>query len=328
MEAYKKLKARKSKHTHIKPPKKEKKKPATVAKPAQASAAPHERRRPETVIDEEEIQERKIYSRRKVSSNAYRYELEEASAAGGEGGVDAERSRAPSLKELLENAASKDPSSHFRFREEREWNEIAKTAAHTKACHPNPSLPLLLHSCDSEPQLLTPCACGPVAGLDFEKLGRSLATLPLAVRLQLEGDLFGKPVGGEADESCSSDEESESESESEAEEVEPSGSESRARAEKKVPTPDERSPSTEPSRQQPLLPEAVRRPLASAQEAKADINEEDLLEELLGMPSEEVASQATTAPSLSSSSGNDAAAAAQQTSEGGGDLESWLDSVI
>lgn len=53
MEAYKKLKARKSKHTHIKPPKKEKKKPATVAKPAQASAAPHERRRPETVIDEE-----------------------------------------------------------------------------------------------------------------------------------------------------------------------------------------------------------------------------------------------------------------------------------
>jgi hypothetical protein len=51
-----------------------------------------------------EIQERKIYSRRKVSSNAYRYELEEASAAGGEGGVDAERSRAPSLKELLENA--------------------------------------------------------------------------------------------------------------------------------------------------------------------------------------------------------------------------------
>jgi hypothetical protein len=164
-------------------------------------------------------------------------------------------------------------------------------------------------------------------------------------------------VGGEADESCSSDEESENESESEAE-VEPSGSGSRARAEKKVPTPDERSPSTEPSRQQSLLPEAVRRPLAAAQEAKADINEEDLLEELLGMPSEEVASPATTAPSLSSSSsgssiclcgqqcklsmaqlclsifpttpstGNDAAAAAQQTSEGGGDLESWLDSVI
>ena len=53
MEAYKKLKARKSKHTHIKPPKKEKKKPATGAKPAPASAAPHERRRPETVIDEE-----------------------------------------------------------------------------------------------------------------------------------------------------------------------------------------------------------------------------------------------------------------------------------
>jgi hypothetical protein len=164
-------------------------------------------------------------------------------------------------------------------------------------------------------------------------------------------------VGGEADESCSSEEESENESESEVEEVEPSGSGSRARAEKEVPTPDERSPSTEPSRQQPLLPEAVRRPLAAAQEAKADINEEDLLEELLGMPSEEVASPATTAPSLSSSSGssiclcgqqcklsmaqlclsifpttsstgNDAAAAAQQTSEGGGDLESWLDSVI
>ena len=164
----------------------------------------------------------------------------------------------------------------------------------------------------------------PQAGLDFEKLGRSLATLPLAVRLQLEGDLFvrgtppfevpwpgvrlttigspwqGKPVGGEAGESSSSDEESESESE--AKEVEPSGSGSRARAEKKEPTPDERPPSTEPGRQQPLLPEAVRQPLAAAQEAKADINEEDLLEELLGMPSEEeAASPATAAPSPSSS---------------------------
>jgi hypothetical protein len=105
----------------------------------------------------------------------------------------------------------------------------------------------------------------------------------------------GKPVGGEADESSSSGEESENESESEAKEVEPSGSGSRARAEKKEPTPDERPPSTEPGRQQPLLPE--RRSLAAAQEAKADINEEDLLEELLGMPSEEEAAR----PSPSSS---------------------------
>jgi hypothetical protein len=53
------------------------------------------------------VQERKIYSRRKVSSNAYRYELEEASAAaGGEDDGGFERNRAPSLKELLENAGA------------------------------------------------------------------------------------------------------------------------------------------------------------------------------------------------------------------------------
>jgi hypothetical protein len=63
MEAYKKLKARKNKHTHIKPPKKDKKKPPAHAgggaKSASAtgatSAAPHEHRRPETVIDEEGV---------------------------------------------------------------------------------------------------------------------------------------------------------------------------------------------------------------------------------------------------------------------------------
>lgn len=48
--------------------------------------------------------ERKRYSRRKVTSNAYRYEIEEDTAARD---YTAERSsRAPSLKELLENAGT------------------------------------------------------------------------------------------------------------------------------------------------------------------------------------------------------------------------------
>jgi len=104
MEAYKKLKARKSKHTHIKPPKSKKKKPAAAAAVGREKQAEED---DDVMIGEDggeiEGEQRKVYRRRRIASNAYRYELEEASARGSD---TAERQSAPSLKELLENAGT------------------------------------------------------------------------------------------------------------------------------------------------------------------------------------------------------------------------------
>jgi len=150
--------------------------------------------------------------------------------------------------DLLFNAlvASKDPSSHFRFREEREWAEIYQPTQ-TKG------------------------------GIDFDKLGQSLAGLPLHVRLQLEGDLFGNTtrLEGQIDDDDDDESDTESDEKSLTLEHKDNGNVDKQAAKDTV----EQAPPIQVT-VAPTLPQPP------VNRSAAEQSEDDLLEELLNMPNE------------------------------------------